>query len=329
MVRILIITIVIGAGLFILPESTNASCWLDPNSSGCPTSYQPMVQWPGVTQQGQAGTFASYAVAIYSVAIVVAALLAVVRLVIAGVKYMTTDIVSSKGEARNDIIGSLLGLLIIISAVIILNTINPNLTTITIANPVPNPQGIGGVSNQQLITWSQTAQSLACNAPGMQCVTADCPFWRLPGTSCSDWCNSLGGTQTGSLLGNAVGSLTGGAGGLLNTGAITCTYAVDSTNPNDTAQAQLIGDTVAVINDPSTVFSPAVTIDPATDRLLYCGTGHDNTSSCQSVSSQCTSGQILPGGAAGTVTTVNVTRTISRWVGVDTQVLQTMIVCGP
>lgn len=153
------------AFIVILPAITEASCLLDPIGS-CNmkvyTSYQPMINWPGVTQQGQAGTFASYATAIYSIAIVIAALLAVVRLVIAGVKYMTTDIVSSKGEARNDIIGSLLGLLIIISAVVILQTINPNLTSITIAQPAP-PGSIQGGSLNPLINWTPTQGSPALN----------------------------------------------------------------------------------------------------------------------------------------------------------------------
>ncbi len=58
----------------------------------------------------------------------IAALLAVVKIIIAGAKYMLSDIVTTKGEAKKDIRGALLGLLLIIGAVIILNTINPALT---------------------------------------------------------------------------------------------------------------------------------------------------------------------------------------------------------
>ena len=172
MIRILFFTLILAGVALATPDISLAQngCWTNPNTTGCSTDYIPMVDWPGVTETGG---FASYAVAIYSVAIVVAALLAVVRLVIAGVKYMTTDVVSSKGEARNDIIGSLLGLLIIISAVIILNTINPNLTTISIVTPIASGP-ITGLSNDDLITWSQTPSSLACSGPGLQCVTSEC-----------------------------------------------------------------------------------------------------------------------------------------------------------
>jgi hypothetical protein len=52
----------------------------------------------------------------------------VVKIIIAGVKYMFTDIITQKGQAKKDIQGALLGLLIIVSAVIILSVINPDLT---------------------------------------------------------------------------------------------------------------------------------------------------------------------------------------------------------
>lgn len=136
---------------------SEASCWLDPNGAqaGGQTcnyslNYVPMIDLPGVTNPAAGQTsFASYVSALYSVAIVVAALLAVIRLVLAGAKYMMTDVVSGKGEAINDIKGSLLGLLIIISAFVILNTINPNLTKIVIA-PDQQP-GVGGAGMSGLI----------------------------------------------------------------------------------------------------------------------------------------------------------------------------------
>jgi hypothetical protein len=73
-------------------------------------------------------TFNEYINLLYVTSISVAALLAVVKIVIAGAKYMLSDVVTNKSDAKKDIKGALLGLLLIIGAVIILNTINPALT---------------------------------------------------------------------------------------------------------------------------------------------------------------------------------------------------------
>ncbi len=70
-----------------------------------------------------------YINALYALSISVAALLAVIKIIIAGVKWMLSDIVTSKQEAKSDIWGATLGLLLVISAVLILGVINPQLTT--------------------------------------------------------------------------------------------------------------------------------------------------------------------------------------------------------
>ena len=70
--------------------------------------------------------------ALYTLAIIIGALLAVVRIVIAGVKYVLSASAPTTAAAREDIKGSLLGLLLIIGAVVILNTINPELANLDI-----------------------------------------------------------------------------------------------------------------------------------------------------------------------------------------------------
>lgn len=94
-------------------------------------NYIPIVTIPGVNDNQNTDTdFGSYINALYIFAITAGALLAVLKLVGAGVKYMFSDIVTNKMEAIRDIKGALLGLLLIIGAVIILNTINTDLTRI-------------------------------------------------------------------------------------------------------------------------------------------------------------------------------------------------------
>jgi type IV secretory pathway VirB2 component (pilin) len=101
--------------------------------------YKPLVGIPGVSDPANTN-FNNYINTIYGLSIAIAALLAVIKIIIAGVKYMLSDMVSSKGAAKEDIQSALLGLLIIASAFLILNEINPNLTqTKLITSKVDRP----------------------------------------------------------------------------------------------------------------------------------------------------------------------------------------------
>lgn len=88
--------------------------------------------------------FGDYINALYAFAISIAALLAVIKIIIAGMKYMLSGVVTSKQEAISDIQGAVFGLLIVVLAYSILYFINPRLTETTIeiqeANP-PAPPG--------------------------------------------------------------------------------------------------------------------------------------------------------------------------------------------
>ena len=72
-------------------------------------------------------TTANLADALFNIAIVIAAILVVVRLVWAGSKYMLSGLVTSKESAKEEIRNALIGLLIILGSVTILQTINPQL----------------------------------------------------------------------------------------------------------------------------------------------------------------------------------------------------------
>ena len=91
------------------------------NSNG---TFVPLVGIPGVNPDADFGTYIN---ALYVLSISLAALLAVIKIIVAGVKWMLTDVVTRKEDAKKDIQAALTGLLIIISAVVILTTINPNL----------------------------------------------------------------------------------------------------------------------------------------------------------------------------------------------------------
>lgn len=94
---------------------------------GAEGDFVPLVGIPGL-KTGTTPSLTGYLNALYIASISIAAFLAVIKIIFAGVKYMLTDVVTTKGDAKKDIKGALLGLLIVIGAVLILNTINPNLT---------------------------------------------------------------------------------------------------------------------------------------------------------------------------------------------------------
>ena len=118
-------------------SQTLAVCLLKVVSSDPPTptdpteasSFVPLVGIPGVDPDAD---FGGYINALYVLSISLAALLAVIKIIVAGVKWMLTDVVTSKADAKKDIQGALTGLLIIISAVVILTVINPNLVEFNI-----------------------------------------------------------------------------------------------------------------------------------------------------------------------------------------------------
>ncbi len=93
--------------------------------------FKQLVGIPGVSLNDGAinqQNFGTYINALYRLSISLAALLAVIKIVAAGAKYMLTDIVPGKEAAKKDIQGALIGLLVIIGAVVILNTVNTDLT---------------------------------------------------------------------------------------------------------------------------------------------------------------------------------------------------------
>jgi hypothetical protein len=111
-----------------------------------PDAFQPLVGIPGITSTDGL-TFSEYVNALYILSISLAALIAVVKIIFAGVKYMFTDIVTQKGEALQDIRGTLFGLLIVISASLILSTINPALGDLSTFD---DPETIADVTGDRL-----------------------------------------------------------------------------------------------------------------------------------------------------------------------------------
>ncbi len=76
----------------------------------------------------------TYITMLYRLAIALAAFIVVFKIIIAGARLTVSDSVSGRSKAKDDIVGAVIGLLIILGAVTILNTINPNLTNLNFLN---------------------------------------------------------------------------------------------------------------------------------------------------------------------------------------------------
>ncbi len=93
-------------------------------------------------------TAGPYIEGIFILIIAIATGLAVIKIIFGGIKYMSTDAFSGKSEARGTIENAIWGLLLAISAWLILYTINPNLIKFDLKIPVQKisekPPGGGG-----------------------------------------------------------------------------------------------------------------------------------------------------------------------------------------
>lgn len=96
--------------------------------------FKSLVVIPGLPQDEVVG-LAGYVAAFFYISIGVAALFAVVKLVIAGARYMLSDVTNQKEAAKADIRGAVIGLLVILATFIILNTINPQILDVDLALP--------------------------------------------------------------------------------------------------------------------------------------------------------------------------------------------------
>jgi type IV secretory pathway VirB2 component (pilin) len=93
----------------------------DPNKNNEPlTTFDP-------TSNGQNNKIGEYLNLMIRIFIGICAVLAVVMIVMGGIQYMTTELISSKGEGKERILHAIFGLLLALGAWTLLNQINPNI----------------------------------------------------------------------------------------------------------------------------------------------------------------------------------------------------------
>ena len=107
--------------------------------------YIPLEPLPGISEANQPVNFDTFISGLFRFSIGFAAALAVVMIIVGGIQYLSTDAWQGKSEGKERIKNALAGLLLAISSWIILNTINPELTSINLSLPSPNVDFTGGI----------------------------------------------------------------------------------------------------------------------------------------------------------------------------------------
>jgi type IV secretory pathway VirB2 component (pilin) len=78
--------------------------------------------------------FAGYLNVMIKIFIGICAILAMIMIIMGGIQYMTTELISGKEEGKKKITQAVLGLILALGAVAILNTINPDLLDLSLGN---------------------------------------------------------------------------------------------------------------------------------------------------------------------------------------------------
>ena len=115
--------------------------------------YTPLAPLPGIGDDGPVPDLAGYLVAVFQLAIGIAAALAVIMITIGGIQYMSTDSMFGKSEGKEKIKQALSGLLLAIAAWLILYTVNPDTLNFNF-NPAPidsiDPADPGNISTNTI-----------------------------------------------------------------------------------------------------------------------------------------------------------------------------------
>lgn len=101
-----------------------------------PTDYKLLAPLPGVETTPGITTAGPYIKGIFTLMIAIAGALAVLAIIFGGIKYMSTDAFGGKSEAKTTIEHAIWGLLLAMSAWLILFTVNPNLVKFNLSIPI-------------------------------------------------------------------------------------------------------------------------------------------------------------------------------------------------
>lgn len=134
------------------------------------TSFIPLTNTPFIEQAGNAVDLENFLNQMYRLCIGIAAVVAVLQIMRAGIMYMGGDSITEKKEAKNLIALSIGGLILVLSPVIVFSIINPDILSLKIGG-IENlrPAGITASSTSTGSTTTQTGG----NTTGGSCPTGN------------------------------------------------------------------------------------------------------------------------------------------------------------
>lgn len=191
-----------------------------------PLKFVPLVGIPNVSMNLET-SLPDYLNELYILTIGVGSLIAVVQLMIAGVAWSMSEIVTEKSEAKKKIFGTLFGLALLLIPFITLKTINPDLVNLDILGnlqPLGNIQGPAAPPSSDPLVAQEQLQNQVINCQSQQnsqwdslcnkCIlgtekmgsacnwvppptVAKCSDFTLdPSMTCSSFCSKINGTYS-------------------------------------------------------------------------------------------------------------------------------------
>lgn len=149
-----------------------ASAASDPNLSTSGHDFVSISQTPIFEKTGGGINSDDFFTNVYKIAIVIAAVIAVIKLILAGAQYTLSGIVTRKEQAIRDIRSALIGLLIILGAVTLLTTINPQITNMPQLDNIYDKMSTMAADVPQ--TPQQRRINVICGEENEKCENALC-----------------------------------------------------------------------------------------------------------------------------------------------------------
>lgn len=137
--------------------------------------FIPLVPIPGINYGTEEGLNA-YLKYIYIIAISIAAFIAVIKITYAGFLYIGSDIITDKSEAKKHLRSAIVGLMIILTAVLILRTINDGVLVLPSLQPLQLQESVGVVNTPYECSEERLLSGTGCigNNDTIQDLTNEC-----------------------------------------------------------------------------------------------------------------------------------------------------------
>ena len=190
--------------------------------------YTPLIGLPGITDVKTA-TLPQYVNSVYITLIGLGSLIAVMRIAWIGTKYSMSESVVHKVDAKSEIIGVLTGLAILLIPFIVLNTINPELTSLDVLKRAEKmefgvasePGTCEGSDGQQHPVGSGlcAVDSLSSDPSIVSCESNPTRYWDASTDPASCKQKNLDAAISASLCTGAGGVITGSTCALPLTGS--------------------------------------------------------------------------------------------------------------